>query len=198
MLTNEKSLIDNALLGDTAAFGELVRLHQHRLFSAMVHIVGCPAEAEDVVQEAFIRAFRRLDRFRGQANFYTWLYRIAYNRSIDRHRMQRPTRSLEAERHQIEQRTTCEDQSPSRPLELREQSQRVRQALAKLSEGDRAILILREFEECDYDTISVMLGLKAGTVRSRLHRARRHLMEELKSLDLQDGFGHSPSPTSLA
>jgi RNA polymerase sigma-70 factor (ECF subfamily) len=185
MMSSESSLINNALHGNTDAFGELVRLHQNRLFTAMVHVVGCPAEAEDVVQETFIRAFRKLDRFRGQANFYTWLYRIAFNRSVDRRRTQRPTRSLEAEMQQLELRASGEEQSPSRPLELQEQNQRVRQALSKLSESDRAILILREFEECDYTTIAEMLDLKVGTVRSRLHRARGHLMEELKSLDLQ-------------
>lgn len=197
-MTTERSLIDNALHGNTDAFGELVRLHQNRLFTAMVHVVGCPAEAEDVVQEAFIRAYRKLDRFRGQANFYTWLYRIAFNRSVDRRRTQKPTRSLETAKHQVEQRATGEEQSPSHSLELQEQSQRVRQALDKLSESDRAILILREFEECDYTTISEMLGLKVGTVRSRLHRARGHLMEELKSLDLQTGSGISRNPSTLA
>lgn len=198
MMATERSLIDNALLGNTDAFGELVRLHQNRLYTAMVHVVGCPAEAEDVVQEAFIRAFRKLDRFRGQANFYTWLYRIAFNRFVDRRRTQRPTRSLEAEMQHIEQRATDTDQSPSRPLELQEQSQRVRFALAKLSECDRAILILREFEECDYTTISEMLGLKVGTVRSRLHRARGHLMEELKQLGLQTDAEQSRSSSTLA
>ncbi len=186
-MSTESSLINNALRGNGDAFGELVRLHQDRLFTAMVHVVGCPAEAEDVVQETFIRAYRKLDRFRGQANFYTWLYRIAFNRFVDRRRTQRPTRSLDAEMHQLEQRATSEEQSPSRPLELQEQNLRVRQALAKLSESDRAILILREFEECDYTTIAEMLGLKVGTVRSRLHRARGHLLEELKSLDLRTG-----------
>ncbi|MCA9147349.1 MAG: sigma-70 family RNA polymerase sigma factor, partial [Planctomycetales bacterium] len=99
---------------------------------------------------------------------------------------------------QVEQRATGEEQSPSRSLELQEQSQRVRQALDQLSESDRAILILREFEECDYTTISEMLGLKVGTVRSRLHRARGHLMEELKSLDLQTGSDSSRNPSTLA
>ena len=102
MSTANRALIDKALQGNAEAFGELVRLHQNRLFRAMVHVVGCPAEAEDVVQEAFIRAFRKLDRFRGNDNFYTWLYRIAFNRSVDRRRTRRPTRSIETEMHQLE------------------------------------------------------------------------------------------------
>lgn len=193
MSTAERTLIDNAIQGDKDAFSELVRLHQNRLFSAMVHVVGCPAEAEDVVQEAFIRAFRRLDRFQGNANFYTWLYRIALNRSVDRRRTRRPTQSLDSEMHELQQKAVSDDQAPSHPMELREQNQRVQQALAQLPESERAILILREFEEFDYATISDMLGLNLGTVRSRLHRARNHLLRELKRLDFDLQSGGRPS-----
>ena len=183
MSTSEQSLINKALDGHTEAFGELVRLHQNRLFSAMVHIVGCPAEAEDVVQEAFIRAFRKLDQFSGSSNFYTWLYRIAFNRSLDRRRTRRPTWSIDSVIPEVEQQATWDEQSPSRQLELRELSQLVWQALARLSVDDRAILILREFEEFDYATISDVLGLKIGTVRSRLHRAKGRMLQELKRLE---------------
>lgn len=198
MRTEERTLIDDAIQGDADAFGELVRLHQNRLFSAMVHVVGCPAEAEDIVQEAFIRAFRRLDRFQGNANFYTWLYRIALNRSVDRRRTRRPTCSLETEMHELKQKTTSHEQAPSHPMELREQNQRVQQALAQLPEGERAILILREFEEFDYATISDMLDIKVGTVRSRLHRARSHLMEKLRQLDFGNGVRGGGRPSTVA
>ena len=164
----------------------------------MVHVVGCPAEAEDIVQEAFIRAFRRLDRFQGHANFYTWLYRIALNRSVDRRRSRRPTQSLETEMHELKEKTASHEHAPSHPMELREQNQRVQQALAELPESERAILILREFEDFDYATISDMLDIKVGTVRSRLHRARGHLMENLKRLDCGTELQNGGRPSTIA
>ena len=100
------------------------------------------------------------------------------------------------ERELVEQQATDDDQSPSRPLEIAEQNQCVQNALAKLSESDRAILILREFEEFDYATISEMLGVKIGTVRSRLHRARGHLIEELRQEDLPNGTKHGYSSSA--
>lgn len=198
MNTDEQTLIDSAVHGNTDAFGQLVHKYQNRLYTAMVHVVGCPAEAEDVVQEAFIRAFRKLDRFQGNASFYTWLYRIAFNRSIDRRRTRRPSRSLDSAVVEVEQLAAGGDQSPSHSMELQEQSQRVRRALDELSESDRAILILREFEECDYGTISNMLGLKVGTVRSRLHRARGHLLETLKRIDERPNQKGDQTPSTLA
>ena len=97
--------------------------------------------------------------------------------------------------HELQRRTASDEQAPSHPMELREQNQRVRQAMAQLPEGERAILMLREFEDCDYATISGMLGLKVGTVRSRLHRARSHLLEKLRQLDSGSELS-SGGPTS--
>lgn len=182
MTAHETTLIEQARLGNSEAFGELMQLHQDRLFTSMVHITRCHADAEDVVQVAFIDTFRKLDRFRGQSSFYTWLYRIAFNRSVDQRRRRRPALSLDAIEAQLRQQPCSDDSSPSRPLELREQSQRVQRALQALAERDRAILILREWEQFDYATISEVLDLTLGTVRSRLHRARSRLREELKRL----------------
>jgi len=183
MTTQETTLIEQARQGDSEAFGELMQLHQDRLYSAMVHVMRCPADAEDVTQTAFIEAFRKLDQFRGDSSFYTWIYRIALNRSVDQRRRCRPTQSLDSVLPQLQQQPCSTEDSPSRPLELQEQTGRVQRALAALSEKDRAILVLREWEQFDYATISQVLGLNLGTVRSRLHRARSHLLEALQRLE---------------
>jgi len=178
MHTTEQALIEQARSGDASAFGELVRLHQDRLFSAVMHIVHCSAEAEDVVQEAFVHAFRRLDSFRGESSLYSWLYRIAFNRSVSRRRRERPTQSLDQAGDGGTQ-SLAEEASPSHRLELQEQRSQLRQALGRLSEEHRAILVLREWEDFDYSQIADTLGVKLNTVRSRLHRARSQLRQEL-------------------
>ena len=93
-MNDEGRLIAQTLDGDASAFDQLVRRYQDRLFTSFVHVTGCHAEAEDVVQEAFIQAYLNLKQFRGQSGFYTWLYRIAFNRTMTRKRQTRPTVSL--------------------------------------------------------------------------------------------------------
>ena len=97
-LNDELHLIDQSLGGDSQAFGEFVRRYQDRLYSAVVHIVGCRAEAEDVVQDAFVQAYVKLKTFKHNSKFYTWLYRIAFNVSISHRRRRRVEISVEQNR----------------------------------------------------------------------------------------------------
>jgi RNA polymerase sigma-70 factor, ECF subfamily len=182
---NDLQLIDETLAGRREAFGELVLRHQNRLYTTLVHVTGSAAEAEDVVQEAFVQAFLKLSTFQGTSSFYTWLYRIAFNFAVSRRRRRRPELSVDEHRElggpepidgQLE---ACEQ------LERDEGVQRVRAAMAQLSDEHRTILILREMEGCCYETIAELLGLPVGTVRSRIHRARSQLREILKE-DLQE------------
>lgn len=182
MILEEQALIESARQGDSEAFGQLVQTYQDRLCTAMTHLVGCYTEAEDVVQEAFVSAFFQLKSFRGDAAFYSWLYRIAHNKAISRRRKKRATISLDAELQHNRIEPVDGSGSPSQPIECREQNQRVQQALNRLSENFRAILILREWEQFDYATIANILKVNVGTVRSRLHRARLQLREEMCKL----------------
>ena len=180
---DDSNLIRRTLEGETDAFGNMVRRYQDRLFNGMVHMLRCEVEAEDVVQEAFILAMTRLTSFRGDSSFFTWLYRIAFNVAVSRRRKKRPTISME--RDQVNQTWAEEDDSasPSHRLEQQERIDLIHNALGQLSEEHRAILVLREMDGQCYETISEILDMPIGTVRSRLHRARMQLKREIENLE---------------
>ena len=181
-MRDDAQLIDETLAGDSAAFGELVRKYQDRLFNTLVHVVGCREEAADVAQDAFVQAFVKLDTFQRASAFYTWLYRIAFNLSMSRRRRRRPTASIEQARENLGSEPVDCGEEPSEQLEREERADQVRQALATLTEQHRAILVLREMDGFCYERIADVLDLPAGTVRSRLHRARLQLRERLKEV----------------
>jgi RNA polymerase sigma-70 factor (ECF subfamily) len=132
-----------------------------------------------VAQEAFVQAYVKLASFAGESAFYTWLYRIAFNAAISRRRRQRDAASVEHTR-ELTGQEPFDDTEPAEERVLREErAAAVQQALTLLSEEHRAILVLREVEGCDYDEIAEVLDIPVGTVRSRLHRARLHLREQL-------------------
>jgi len=190
-LKDELHLIDRSLHGDSEAFGELVRRYQDRLYSAVVHIVRCRAEAEDVVQEAFIQAYVKLQTFKHNSRFYTWLYRIAVNVSISHRRRQRVELSVEQNRDATGDEPMDLSPSPSEPLELAERKQKLQRAMALLTEEHRQIIVLRHMEEFSYEEIADILQISVGTVRSRLHRARAQLLVHLKA-EMPDEVGPQP------
>ena len=179
----DQQLIAETLDGQTAAFGRLVHKYQDRLFNSMVHMLRNPSDAEDVVQDAFLLALRKLDTFKGNSQFYTWLFRIARNTAISKLRRKKPTVSLEST--DSEQRLDFPDDSPapSAEMERRERQTELMRAMDKLSGEHREILVLREMEELDYESISEITELPVGTVRSRLHRARSQLRELLQQTE---------------
>jgi RNA polymerase sigma-70 factor (ECF subfamily) len=181
-LKDEWRLIQDALLGDSAAFGDLVRRYQDRLYTAVVHITGCRAEAEDVVQDAFVQAYVNLKSFKHNSKFYTWLYRIAFNAAISRRRRKRVTLSVDQNREATGDEPLDHQSGPSHAMELAEQQVKLQQAMDRLSEEHRAIIVLRHLEESSYEDIAEILGISVGTVRSRLHRARAQLLDHLKDV----------------
>jgi RNA polymerase sigma-70 factor (ECF subfamily) len=186
---DDAQLIDKTLAGQSGAFGQLVTKYQDRLYNAVVHTTGSTEDARDVVQDAFVQAFVKLATFRGRSAFYTWLYRIALNLAISqRRRRRRPTVSIEQHRATTGNEPVDDRESPSAGLEQQDRITQVRLAMAALSEEHRAVLVLREMEECSYETIAEMLELPVGTVRSRLHRARIQLKDELRKV-IQEEVG---------
>ena len=181
-MNEDAQLIDQTLQGDAQAFAQLMRKHQDRLYNTMVHVTGCPEEAEDVVQEAFVQVFLKLDTYRGDSAFYPWLYRIAFNQSVSRRRRKKPSVSVEDTRAATGDEPTDAGETPGQRLLREERADQLRKALASLREEHRAILILREMEGCCYQTISEILDMPVGTVRSRLHRARLQLRDRLKEM----------------
>lgn len=181
-VNEDAQLIELTLAGNSSAFETLVHRYQDRLYNTMVHIAGSAEEAHDVVQDAFVQAFVKLRSFQGTSAFYTWLYRIAFNAAVSRSRRQRPRLSVESTREATGDEPAARDAAPDERLEQQERIQQVQAALGMLSEEHRTILVLREMEGCDYETIGEMLDLPVGTVRSRLHRARMELRELLKEV----------------
>jgi RNA polymerase sigma-70 factor, ECF subfamily len=179
-VSDDKWLIAETLAGQTEAFGILVQKYQDRLFNTVAHLSGNVEDARDIVQETFVQAFVKLDSFRGCSAFYTWLYRIAFNIGAGWRRKHKPVASIDRNGEQIGLDPVDNGVGPVELLERQECRRQVRQALKKLSDEHRTVLVLREIEGCDYDTIAEILGVPVGTVRSRLHRARMEMREYLK------------------
>ena len=173
-------LIRQTLAGESSAFEGLIGKYQNRLFHSMTQVLRNPTDAEDIVQDAFVKAFTKLSTFRGGSQFYTWLYRIAHNAAISQIRKRKPTESLDQESGVAAGNLEGQDVSPSERLEQEEQNQQLSDALGRLKEEQRSVLVLREMDGLDYDAIAEILDVPVGTVRSRLHRARAQLKEELE------------------
>ena len=183
---DENHLIDRALQGDRDAFTELVELNQDRLFASMVQVTCSPDEAEEVVQEAFIRAFIKLNTFQRNSQFFTWLYRIAFNAALTRRRRKRARVSLDQCRENNGLEVTDSGDAVDEPMLRRERITMVRDALETLTEEHRAILVLREMQDHSYEDIAEILEISIGTVRSRLSRARRQLKIALEAMQREE------------
>lgn len=176
----DRELVAQAKQGDRQAFGRLVERYQQRVYALSYGIVRQREDAWDVAQEAFVKAYRNLGRFEGNSAFYTWLYRIAYNLSIDalRDRARRETVDID-ENRKLEEALA---KSGRRPLEhpdemaaRRELSTVLQRAMHKLSDKHRAIIVLREIQGLSYEEMADVLGISKGTVMSRLFHARQNL-----------------------
>lgn len=180
-------LIAETLAGDASAFGRLVERYQDRLVNALVRFTGSSEDARDIAQEAFVQAYQKLDRFRRDAAFFTWLYRIAFNRAVSHGRKRRERVSLDglAEAGPVEPTATKAEPGPEARLDACERAALVHRALATLADDHREVLVLREFEELDYQQISAIVGVPVGTVRSRLFRARVQMRETLVGYGLE-------------
>ena len=183
--TCDQDLIDSSLTGSAEAFGVLVRRYQHRLYHSLVHMLGSAEDAQDVSQDAFVLAYQKLESFRGQSGFYSWLYRIAMNTAISaRRRPKQPGISVDTLREQTghEPADHRPSAAPSHALDVSEQQQLVRRALQGLSDEFRTCLVLKEMDGLSYEEIAGVLDCPIGTVRSRIHRGRQELRDKLRSL----------------
>ncbi len=180
---DDSKIIETVLSGDSAAFGELVLKYQNRLYASMLHVTGSSDDAEDVVQDAFVRAFVKLHTFQQHSQFFTWLYRIAFNSALSNRRRHRSTVSIDYSRESGGVDPTDPIEAPDANLLRDERIVRVRKALEQLTEDHRAILILREMEDLAYEDIAHILEITIGTVRSRLSRARAALKIVLEEMD---------------
>jgi RNA polymerase sigma-70 factor (ECF subfamily) len=175
-VADDAKLLKQAAAGDGQAFHALLDRHMDRLYRLAVSLLGNPADAEDVLQEAFAGAYRGLARFEGRASVGTWLTRILVMQVArfrrDRHR--RPMGQLDDEAESAESRHASGTAAVDARIDLQA-------ALLQLSPMHREVLVLREFEQMSYEEIADVLGVPQGTVESRLHRARAELKQKLSA-----------------
>jgi RNA polymerase sigma-70 factor (ECF subfamily) len=187
---DDHRLITECLRGRTAAFGELVRRYQDRLFNTVYRLLDNADDAQDVVQEAFLSAYQSLNSFKGDSLFFTWLYRIAINTAISLKRKQRVAVSISTaseEGHVAEPVDASEYAQPGHALEKAEEERRIQSALNRLSQEHRAVLIMKDMEGLKYEAMASVLQVPIGTIRSRLHRARLELREVLELDEKRQG-----------
>ena len=177
----DRKLIEAAQNGDKRAFGLLIRRHQRRLFRFIYGLLGSFDQAEDVVQEAFVKAFQAIGTFRTEYDFYPWLSTIARNLAYNQLSRKEKTESLD----QIAESGFDPAADTLGPLDQMmddETQKRFYAAVQALPTQYRAVFVLRHFEDMDYSQIASYLKIPPGTVDSRLYRARKMLMEALKDL----------------
>lgn len=182
---SDQSLIDSCLAGRRDAFGQLVERYQNRLFHSLLHLLGSTEDAQDAAQDAFVQAFEKLGSFRGQSQFYSWLFRIAFNTAVsNKRKTRRMTVSLEARKEASGAEPTDGNPStePSYALDVSDRQRLIQQALAELSDEFRTALVLKEMDGMSYEEIAGVVEVPVGTVRSRIHRARLELRDKLSTL----------------
>ena len=178
-------LVARAQAGDPAAYEQLVRRHSARLYSLIYHMTGHREDAEDLVQSVFVRAYQSLRRFHGRSAFYTWLYRIAVNSTINflKKRRRRQALSLDDLDQAVERDPDYVDlvsqDNPVRDTARGELKEKLNAALQTLSHKHRAVVVMHDIEGIPHDEIARRLGISSGTVRSRLFYARQLLQSQL-------------------
>jgi RNA polymerase sigma-70 factor (ECF subfamily) len=174
---DDREVIHAVLDGETDRFGLLVVKYQDRLFNGVARMLDSAADADDVLQDAFLQAFRKLSSFRENSSFYTWVYRIAINAAINLRRRRRRIVLLADESQFHQHAISSPDAGPEKRLEQSDDARELQVGLNQLSDEHRNILVLREIEGMSYEEISDVLQMPIGTVRSRLHRARLQLRD---------------------
>jgi RNA polymerase sigma-70 factor (ECF subfamily) len=184
---DERDRLRRAQKGDLGAYDDLVRLHQQRIYSTIYHMTSNHEDANDLTQETFIKAFRALRTFKGDSSFFTWIYRIAINKTIN-HLKQRKNRNhlslndldVNAE-NDPELVSLVSERTPRRDLNLAELQASLNAAMQKLSEPHRLAVTLHDIQGLSHEEIGRIMDCNVGTVRSRLFYARQQLQAYLSN-----------------
>jgi len=192
----ETALIDCIVSGQDFKFEILVENYQQRIYASLFAMLGNRHDAEDVTQETFLTAFRKLDQFERRSSFYTWLHRIAFNAAIDLQRRKKRTKNQFSSGDMTDKAEPKEQlsDSPASIVMAKETVCQVQIALSRLDQERRNIIVLRDLQGIDYAEIATVLGIRVGTVRSRLHRARIELREIMNAM----GIGDNPDESNQA
>ena len=175
---DDAECVKRAQRGDVDTFEVLVRRHEKAIFNLAYRLLGNYDEAAEVTQDVFLSAFKSIHQFRGEANFSTWLYRIGLNHASTRRKSLNSTqrRQLPLDGTEMITNGTID---PAKNLEDKETQHRVQQALNSLDAEDARIILLRDLQDIPYDDVAEILDIPVGTVKSRLHRARKALRTRL-------------------
>ena len=187
---DEAAIVRRCCEGESAAFEILVRRYQDKIYSLTVGLLGSHADAEEVTQEAFLKAFEKLGGFRQDSSFYTWLFKIATNEALSRRRKKSRFGffSIFAGKDDDPQPDlpNKKQPQPDRPMIANENAAAVRKALGKLDMEFRAVVVMRDMEDMNYNEIAKVLDIPIGTVKSRINRARLMLRDMLKDIMRND------------
>jgi len=186
---SEADLVKRCQAGDPEAFDELVTRYRTRIFGMIYNMVHNEQDAWDLAQDSFVKAWRSIKRFRGRSSFYTWIYRIVMNVTIDWLR-KKQVKGLGAEfddaiQAKIDPASKTAPKAGALPYEIMERSEtrtRIDNAIAQLSPDHRAVILMKEIEEMQYHEIAETLGCSIGTVMSRLFYARKKLQNLLRDV----------------
>lgn len=186
-LDPDEQLVRRFQGGDHACFGDIVTRYQDRVYTLSLRWMGEAELAEEVAQDVFVALYRSLDRFRGESRLSTWIFRVTVNhcknrrlyrkrRKVDQHE---PLEGLRAEEDAPARQIPSEGPGTDRRVHVSEAERLLQEALERLDDTHRTILVLRDVEDLSYDEIAEILDLPKGTVKSRLHRARAELARAL-------------------
>lgn len=177
----ESDLVKRARNGDLDAYDELVKRYQERIYATIYHMTSNHEDANDLAQESFIKAYQALKSFKGGSSFYTWLYRIAVNKTINflKQRKNKHHYSLNDldfnTEHNPDLVALISDKTPHRDVGLTELQKKLNEALMRLSEPHRMVVVLHDVQGQSHEEIAEIMGCNIGTVRSRLFYARQQL-----------------------
>ena len=182
---DDSQWVELAQQGDTAAFDKLVEMYHSRIYTLTYQMTSNREDAEDLTQEVFVKAFEALPRFKRRSSFYTWLYRIGINKTINYRKKRNRNRplSLDAMEQEVKQDEIYHDLSskgsPLRNLSLSELQLKLNEAMQGLSDKHRTVVVMHDMQGIPHDEIAKVVGVSVGTVRSRLFYARRQLQADL-------------------
>ena len=186
---DDRELVESARKGDREAFRTLFERYHRRAYALAFGVLRHQDDALDVVQDAFIKAHKYLDKFEGNSSFYTWLYRIVMNLAIDHLRKHRRIRPVELDEQHLDETSGGDELlpkmlggNPGRALLDKEIRARIDQALGELSENHRAVLVMRELEGMSYEEMAQAMSCSKGTIMSRLFHARKNMQKRLVDL----------------
>ncbi|NBV24442.1 MAG: sigma-70 family RNA polymerase sigma factor [Proteobacteria bacterium] len=178
------TLVQRAQAGDADAYDELVRRYQRQIYGVVYHMTSHHEDANDLTQEAFVKAWQALKSFKGDSSFFTWIYRIAVNRTLNhlkqrkfrdgKHAMSLNDLDVEAEHHP-DLVALASDKTPRRALALEELKEKLNVAMQRLSENHRVVVAMHDIQGLPHDEIAKVLGCNTATVRTRLYYARQQL-----------------------